>query len=191
VLIANGSGALLLETAREYFTLRKQRHAGHRIRISRWPPDLALRITGDAALFLHVVVVRLQVVIGDWPVCALVIQRPRSKVFFMQARPDCVVMHRAATDTVPSIEDVADGIFPHFDDRRAAPFQSSRPDPRTDEFIVAAFGAGFEDHDFLATRGEPGRDRTTGSTGTDYDGIDFFVRHRHSPHLLGGSMCAM
>jgi hypothetical protein len=159
--------------------------------LTRWTPDFAVRVTGDATFFLHAVIVRLQIVIGDWPVCAFVIQGPRLKIFGMHARPHGVVMHRAATDAVTRIKNIADGIFSILDDRRTSPFQPPRPDSRTDEIIITAIGSRFEDHNFLATNSKLCGDRATGSTRADNDCVDFFFWHRHSPHLLGGSMCAM
>ena len=182
---------LFFESTGENFALPKQWYAGHRIRCARWPPDFPLGIAGDAALFLHLVIISSNIVVGDRPVRAFVVQRPGLKIFFMQARPHGIVMHRAAANAVSRIKNIADGIFAVLDNRGAAPFQSPCPDCRADQVIVAALRPRFEDDHLLAANGQLCRDRTAGGTRTDDNRIDFFVWHSHSPHLLGGSMCAM
>ena len=154
-------------------------------------PDFAVRVTSNTAFFLHVVVVGPNIVVCDRPVGALAIERTRLKVLFMQARPYGIVMHRAAADAVACIKDIADGVFAVLDNRIAAPFQPSCPDSRADEVIIAALRPCFEDDYFLATNSKLRRDYTTGRTRADDDRIDFFIWHVQSPHLLGGSMCAM
>src|SRR5262249_54501570 len=123
-----------LEALQPDVAVTKGLHRRHRIRRARRPPDLlGLRITRYPDVARDFVVVRRQVLVGDWPVQRAAMLALDLEIVRQQAREICEVMQRGAADSPAGLIAIGDGMPALENEWAAGVLEAPPPGIRADE----------------------------------------------------------